>query len=57
MKVLSKKKLLKQYGFPRGYLTLGGLLPSARHTPASQRCLPGLRDESSPGSWGLLKVQ
>lgn len=57
MKVLSKKKLLKQYGFPRGYLTLGCLLPSARHTPASQRCLLGLRDESSPRSWGLLKVQ
>jgi len=25
MKVLSKKKLLKQYGFPRGYLACKGL--------------------------------
>lgn len=25
MKVLSKKKLLKQYGFPRGYLAFRGL--------------------------------
>lgn len=53
MKVLSKKKLLKQYGFPRGYLTLGGLPAVLSQAHLCLAALPaGAAGRKLPGELG-----